>query len=69
MLNRNRTTLWILLILLMCCNGPQAQESQPNIVFIMADDLGYSDVGYMNYKEGIQTPYIDKLANSGMVFG
>ena len=68
MVNKNRTNLWVLLILLVCCNGLQAQESQPNIVFIMADDLGYSDVGYMNYKEGIQTPNIDDLANSGMVF-
>lgn len=41
---------------------------QPNIVLIVVDDLGYSDVGYMKHKEGIQTPNIDMLAKSGMVF-
>jgi arylsulfatase A-like enzyme len=46
----------------------QLKHKNPNIVLIMADDLGYSDVGYMNYKEDILTPNIDKLANSGMVF-
>jgi arylsulfatase A-like enzyme len=46
----------------------QMEHKNPNIVFIMADDLGYSDVGYMNYKEDIQTPNIDKLASGGMVF-
>ncbi|AWV97639.1 sulfatase [Arcticibacterium luteifluviistationis] len=43
-------------------------ESKPNIVLIMVDDLGYSDVGYMKHKEGIQTPNIDKLVESGMMF-
>ena len=37
---------------------------QPNIVFIMADDLGWADVGYHG-GEGIKTPNIDKLAENG----
>ena len=40
----------------------------PNIVLIMADDLGYSDVGYMNKKKEVLTPNIDALAKGGMVF-
>lgn len=40
----------------------------PNIILIVADDLGYSDLGYMNHKPGIQTPNIDQLARRGMVF-
>ena len=44
-----------------------AKENQPNILFILVDDLGYSDVGYMDLKEGINTPNIDQLANEGMV--
>ena len=40
----------------------------PNIIFILVDDLGYSDVGYMNQKPNVQTPNIDKLAKSGMIF-
>ncbi len=40
----------------------------PNIVFIVVDDLGYADVGYMNQKTKIQTPNIDLLAANGVVF-
>jgi len=38
---------------------------QPNIVFIMADDLGWADVGYHGAKD-IKTPNIDKLAKEGV---
>ncbi|MCX6898096.1 MAG: arylsulfatase [Verrucomicrobia bacterium] len=40
---------------------------RPNIVFILADDLGYGDVGCFGQKE-IQTPNIDRLASEGMKF-
>ncbi len=39
----------------------------PNIVFIMADDLGYGDLGCYG-QERIKTPNIDKLAAEGMRF-
>lgn len=45
-----------------------AADAQPNIVLIIVDDLGYSDVGYMKQKPEIQTPNIDQLAKNGMVF-
>jgi arylsulfatase A-like enzyme len=41
-----------------------AETPQPNIVFIMADDLGNADLGYRGGE--IKTPNIDKLANSGV---
>ena len=41
-----------------------AQRNRPNIVFILADDLGRADVGFNGGKE-IKTPHIDKLAASG----
>lgn len=45
-----------------------AQSPPPNIVFIMADDLGWGDLGcYGNPK--VKTPVIDKLAQDGMLFG
>src|SRR3982751_4525425 len=46
----------------------QAQPaSKPNIVFILADDLGYGDLGCYGQKL-IATPNIDKLALEGMRF-
>jgi arylsulfatase A len=42
-------------------------QSKPNIVFIMADDLGYSHLGCYG-QEKIKTPHIDKLASEGMRF-
>ena len=39
---------------------------RPNIVLIMADDLGFSDIGC--YGSEIQTPNLDRLANNGLKF-
>jgi arylsulfatase A len=43
-------------------------KSHPNIVFILADDLGYGDVGCYNPKSRIPTPNLDQLAKEGMLF-
>ncbi|MEP4079440.1 sulfatase [Haloferula sp.] len=47
--------------------APLATAAKPNIVFIMADDLGWSDVGY-NGAKFYETPHIDGLRASGMEF-
>lgn len=44
-----------------------AQSAPPNIVFILADDLGYGDLGCYG-QERISTPNIDRLARSGTRF-
>src|SRR5437870_1415234 len=44
-----------------------AEVIRPNIVFILADDLGYGDVGCYG-QQRIQTPNIDKLAKEGLRF-
>jgi arylsulfatase len=42
-------------------------ESRPNIIFIMADDLGYAELGCYGQQK-IKTPHIDALAAAGMRF-
>ena len=49
---------------LFSCSEPDAKK--PNIVLIMADDIGYSDIGC--YGGEIKTPNIDRLANQGVRF-
>ncbi len=61
-----------MLFLLIGCNhsfGKQKQDEKqpPNILFILIDDLGWKDVGYMG-SCFYETPHIDQLANDGVVF-
>ena len=48
------------------CMAEEHGSERPNIVLIMADDMGYSDVGC--YGSDINTPNIDKLAANGIRF-
>ncbi|MCP4480343.1 MAG: arylsulfatase [Planctomycetaceae bacterium] len=48
---------------------PAFGQEQPNVVFIICDDLGYGDVQCLNPEHGkIKTPHVDQLATEGMVF-
>lgn len=58
-----------ILLISAACLSPmlKAQNDKPNVIFILADDLGYGDVGCYGQKI-IQTPNIDSLAVKGMRF-
>lgn len=50
--------------------GPEQEvvdSVKPNVIFIMADDLGYADIGAYG-QEKIQTPRLDQMAAQGMKF-
>jgi arylsulfatase A-like enzyme len=46
---------------------PPGKERRPNVVFILADDLGYGDLGCFGQKR-IKTPHLDTLAAQGLRF-
>jgi arylsulfatase A-like enzyme len=48
------------------CPAPVAAEARPNVLFILVDDLGWSDVSY-NGSRVYETPHVDRLARQGMV--
>ena len=57
---------YALLISWLCFSLCAQAASQPNIVFLLIDDLGYADCGFNGGKE-IKTPNIDRLAKSGTI--
>ena len=62
-----RTVRFALACLLLASNA-SAQPRSPNVVLILADDLGYGDVGAFNPRGRIPTPHLDRLAREGMRF-
>lgn len=64
---KNLFYIAIVLLVVSCQSKKEQKVKKPNILFILADDLGYSDLSCMgsNYYE---TPNIDLIADEGMVF-
>ncbi len=59
----------ILALLCVACSHSRGSETRkPNIIFILADDLGCMDIGAFNPKTFYETPNIDGLAKRGMKF-
>ena len=65
----NRAGVWIGMVLLVLglAVPASAAKDRPNIIFIMADDLGYGDLGCYGQKR-IRTPHLDRMAAEGMKF-
>jgi arylsulfatase A-like enzyme len=56
----------LLLSLCFALTTSAEEAPRPNIVFLLADDLGRADCGFMGGKD-IQTPHLDKLAKAGAI--
>src|ERR1043165_7900859 len=62
-----RFILFILALLALCPGLRAADASKPNIIIILADDLGYGDLGCYGHPT-IRTPNLDRMAAEGMRF-
>ena len=68
-----RVSLWGLAAALVgvtaCTSGPAAVQSQgrPNVVLVMADDMGWGEVGYYDHPV-LDTPNLDAMAANGLRF-
>jgi len=65
---RLRTSIPMALSLIICATGltvraTDSASSKPDIIFLLADDLGYADVGW--HGNEVKTPVLDKLATRG----
>lgn len=65
---RNLLFICISLAFLSCSSNEKSDQNSPNIIYILADDMGYGDVSFLNKKSKIPTPNLDRIAREGMYF-
>ena len=61
-----RQAVWTVVLILAAVN--RASADLPNVLVILADDLGYGDVGCYNLRSRVPTPHLDRLASEGTLF-
>lgn len=71
-MQKPNTFSWIvistILLLGLGCNDHSEKEVLPNIIIVLADDLGYGDISIYQPENKIKTPHIDKIAGQGIRF-
>ncbi|MEL7117829.1 MAG: arylsulfatase [Bacteroidota bacterium] len=60
--------LLLSIILFYGCTPKKEKQEHPNIILVLADDLGYGDLGAYTEKCKIQTPHLDQIASEGILF-
>lgn len=69
-MNKGFASLGLILPILASCSSTRVEEQEqkkPNIIFLLADDMGYGEPGCYG-QEVIKTPFLDSLAAAGMRF-
>ena len=66
-MNNFKSKILILLLFIYSCQNNIVDKEKPNVILIVADDLGWSDLSYIG-STYYETPNIDKLSKSGMTF-
>lgn len=65
----SQATIVLIFVGIFGCTAPEkVEEKNPNIIFILADDLGYGDISVYNENSKIKTANIDRLAQEGVMF-
>jgi arylsulfatase A-like enzyme len=62
------TSMALLLLFSVNAQKNNSKNNKPNIIYILADDLGIGDLSIYNENSKIHTPHLDKLATDGMRF-
>ncbi len=52
--------LFLLIFMVISCRQ-EAKSAAPNIIYVLADDLGYGDLGAFNREGKIKTPHLDQM--------
>ncbi len=70
---RIRHTILMAMVMFYSCASKTSEKrnetsKEPNIVYILADDMGYGDLSSLNPESGIQTPNMDGIVKEGIYF-